>query len=231
MKIIAIVLAAGSGNRFGSGPLPKQFIEFRGAPILAHTLINIQNVELINEIILVTKPENFEICSQIIDTYCSKKTTLVQGGDTRQKSIFLGLQAIEQSNFVVIQNSVCPFTSSSLIEKVIEKSIETGEAAGAYTDLKGGAIVRKQDNVITECLEISTLAQLQPPQVFPFEQLKACHLRAESEGILNVDTDSKLVNIYGYNMHLVLGSDRNIKITTQEDILIASTFFSKDSEG
>jgi CTP:molybdopterin cytidylyltransferase MocA len=120
--ITAILLAAGVGSRMGQGPLPKQFLCVGGVPILAHTLIRFERTAAIDQIVLVTRPQDRAQCEQILVEYqIAKISMIVAGGKERQDSVWQGLQAVHpQTKIVLIHDVARMFVTATIITDVIE---------------------------------------------------------------------------------------------------------------
>src|SRR5687768_9440506 len=98
----AIIVAAGSGTRFG-GDVPKQFLEISGKPLLIHTLEKFENCASIDEIILVLSSDQIEVFSKIAEKFKIKKLEkIISGGKTRAESVFSGINAIEKTEIVAV---------------------------------------------------------------------------------------------------------------------------------
>jgi 2-C-methyl-D-erythritol 4-phosphate cytidylyltransferase len=218
----AIVVAAGSGNRFSGHYIPKQFLEISRKPILAFTLETMQTVEEVDDVVLVINRDYEQLYHDIIRSYDFRKIkAIVYGGSTRQESICAGLNAASDAEYVVVQNAVCPMTSPDTIRRVLSKSLETGQGASAYIEVVD-SIVASQDGVMTHFLNRRELSKLQAPQAFPLKLIRDCHERAHNDGIHDVSNDAFLLERYGHKLFLVRGEFVNIKITTTEDWILAN---------
>ena len=130
MKIVALIAAAGKGKMMNSR-ISKPFILISGKPILAYTLEKFEKCKLIDKIYLVVSPEEKEICHKdiILKYNFSKVQELVDGGETRQDSIYNGLKALDKdADIVVIHDGARPLVEESIIQDSIEKAQEYGAA-------------------------------------------------------------------------------------------------------
>ena len=224
---IAIIVAAGSGKRFGS-ETPKQFIEILGKPVLIYTLERFENCPKIDEIILVLSESEIINFSKIIKKYnLEKPLKIVSGGETRAESVLNGLSAIdsEKCEIVAVHDGARPLVSIKEISETVESANKTGAAClvGKITDtikkVSGGKIVKTVDR--------ENLRRALTPQVFKYEILKKAF---EQNKIGEIATDECcLVEKLGYKIATVEGSARNIKITTPEDFEIAEKFLRKEN--
>lgn len=222
----AIIVAAGSGTRFGT-ERPKQFLEIHGKPLLIHTLERFENCTAIDEIVLVLSAaeiENFQATAKKFNFKKLKK--IVAGGKTRAESVFNGLLAIEDETveIVAVHDGARPFVSCAEITATVEKTKETGAAClvGLVTDtikeVAGGEIVGT--------IERTKLRRAQTPQAFRFEILQKAFAGAD---LSEAATDECfLVEQTGQRIATVEGSAKNIKITTPEDWQLAEILLKEE---
>lgn len=225
---VAIIVAAGSGTRFGS-KTPKQFLEIAGKPLIIHTLAAFERCPQIGEIILVLPAAEIESFPEIAEKYCLKKTSKIIAGSSaaRAESVFNGLKAIYSENveIVCVHDGARPLVTIEEITKTIEKAQETGAAClvAPVTDtikkVSGGKIVETADR--------ASLRRALTPQCFRFEILR----RAFDENKFGDATTDEcaLVEKLGVEISIVEGSARNIKITHAEDFAVAEILL-KESE-
>lgn len=218
---IAIIVAAGGGTRFGS-PVPKQFLEILGKPLVVHTLEQFESCQAIDEIVLVLPAEEIEKFSDIVETYNLKKLAkTVGGGRTRAESVFKGLNAVdaESAEIIAVHDGARPLVTTDEITETIERARKTGAAClvAAVTDtikeVAGGNIIATIDR--------AKLRRALTPQCFRYEILK----RAFDENKISeaVTDECFLVERLGYKIAAVEGSAKNIKVTTPEDFVLAES--------
>jgi len=218
MKVVAILLAAGSGKRFGE---KKQFIKLKGEPLFQYSLNTINKVELIDEIVLVLPEENVDT----VKVFSFKNVKKVAGGRERQDSVLNGLKAVEGADVVVIHDSARPFAT----EKMFIESITNVKNGwdGSITALNArDTIKRVKNNVVEKTLRRDELYIVQTPQAFDFEKLMEAHLKARQNNILGTD-DSFLMEQMGYRITVNKGSVLNFKVTTKEDFILADCLVRK----
>jgi 2-C-methyl-D-erythritol 4-phosphate cytidylyltransferase len=219
---IAIIVAAGSGTRFG-GEKPKQFLEVGGKPLLIHTLEKFENCPLINEIILVIAANQIINYREIATKYHLRKVAkIVYGGKTRAESVFKGFSVIESATaeIVAIHDGARPFVTNEEITATIKKAMQTGAAClvAPVTD----TIKEIADGKIVGTIERTKLRRALTPQAFHFEILRNAFFGADfSESATD---ECFLVEKLGYKIAIVEGSAKNIKITTREDWELAEMF-------
>lgn len=217
----AVIVAAGSGTRFGSAR-PKQFLEINGRPLIFHTLARFENCEAIDEIILVLAAEEIENFRESAGRYAfGKLKKIAAGGRTRAESVYHGLQAVnENCETVAVHDGARPLVSEEEIAATIEKARETG--AACLTAKVTDTIKRIEGDKITGTIDRETLRRALTPQCFKTEILRAAF---ENADLTEAVTDECfLVERLGIEIAFVDGSARNIKITTREDFQIAELF-------
>lgn len=224
MKISAIIPAAGSGVRMGIG-IKKPYLKIGSKPILAHTLQVFEKSFLVDYIFVVVSDEDIEHCKdEVINPYNFHKVAdVLAGGKTRQASVFNGIQRTsDDTDIIIVHDGVRPFITEKIIETSVESAFQWGAAVVAVP-VKDTIKVADNDNFVSSTPDRSQLWAIQTPQVFRREILIKAHLYAQEQNIDATD-DSALVEKLGYKVKLVMGSYRNIKITTPEDLVIAEAF-------
>jgi 2-C-methyl-D-erythritol 4-phosphate cytidylyltransferase len=212
---VAIVVAGGSGRRFG-GEVPKQFLEIAGKPVILHTLERFENCAEVDEIVLVL-PESESAAKYGL----SKLKTVVAGGQTRAESVWNGLQAVNnEAEIVAVHDGARPLVTTEEITATIEKARETGAAClvAPVTD----TIKEVFDGQIVTTIDRSKLRRALTPQCFRYDLLQRAF--AELNRFTKEATDeSFLVEQLGVPVSVVEGSAKNIKITVPEDLILAES--------
>lgn len=220
-KVYAIIVAAGKGLRL-KGALRKQYIALDGIPILRHTLNKFDSCEQVNQIIVVAPKEDLDFCRNeiLMSPKLQKDVHLVAGGAERQDSVFIGLNAIETDDgIVLIHDGVRPFVRQSHLAACINGAAEFG---ACILGIPAFDTVKKvsSTNVITQTLIRDNLWLAQTPQAFQLKLIKKAHETAKQEGFIGTD-DASLVERLGEVVKIIPGSRSNIKITDQEDLELA----------
>ncbi|MBQ9784627.1 MAG: 2-C-methyl-D-erythritol 4-phosphate cytidylyltransferase [Clostridia bacterium] len=218
-RTAAVILAAGSSTRMGK--LNKQLYSINGKPVLAHTLIAYQKSPLIREIVVVTRPEDFEEVYQMRKQYgITKLKHLVCGGATRQESAKKGVAVLgEEIQFVAIADGARCLTTPAQINKVCLTAYRTNAACAAH--LVSDTVKRATAlGNVTETIDRTGLWQVQTPQVFHTALYQAALVKAEDDGF-KVTDDATLIEHLGYRVRLVECGRANIKITTPDDLPLA----------
>jgi len=220
---IALIVAGGSGSRMQSDR-PKQYIEIDGVPIFCRTLSIFKDSALIDRIVLVVPEDDIPYCRQDLVPMVmpSEAVEITAGGSSRQASVYNGLQAMEavEDDLVVIHDAVRPFLQASELAACIETAGKTGAcilARQAFDTLKQA----DSDGRVRTTLDRESIWLAQTPQVFRYGRIHAAHARAKQAGI-KVTDDAALLEMAGQPVSIVPGSRLNIKITTPEDLALAT---------
>lgn len=222
MRVIAIILAAGSGTRMQS-EVNKHLLLLDGKPVIVHTLLAFEHCAAIDAIVLVTSAENEAAYRTLISEYgIGKVSQIVLGGDTRQASAHNGLRAAGDCDIVLIHDGARPLIAPREIEAVIRDAAEHGGAVVAVP--AKDTTVRARAGFIEAQLERSTLWQVQTPQGFKTAIIREAYAAAARDGVQSTD-DTGLVTRLGGKVKITPGSYANIKITTPEDLAMAEVLF------
>lgn len=205
----------GIGQRFG-GAIPKQFMHLAGKPVFWHTLETFVHSHLFQEIILVC-PEKWQ---RDIEQHVPEKVRCIVGGPTRQASSRLGIAACSpSSDIVVLHDAVRPFVS----QHILYENIIAAERYGAVdTCIPTTDTIVKGSDSIEEIPERTLLYRGQTPQSFQKTLIEKAHAATTKT---NATDDCQLVHDMGHPVHISLGSEENIKITTEFDLLHAEQIF------
>ena len=223
MKSTAIVLAAGQGKRMNS-KVQKQFLLIKGKPVLYYSLSCFQNSREIEEIIVVTGKDSINFCKQeIIEAYgFSKVKAVIAGGRERYDSVYAGLCACEDSDYVFIHD---------LTEDMIRRGKEAVLASGACVigmPSKDTIKIADENGMVASTPSRSLVWNIQTPQIFSYTAIREAYERARQQNMADITDDAMVMERFGnMKIKLVEGSYENIKITTPEDILVAEKILEK----
>jgi len=210
----AIIVAAGSGTRMAGAD--KLFTEVAGQPLLAHAIAPFQECASIDRIVLVMAPLNLKRGRDLVERYgFTKATALVKGGERRQDSVRLGLEALGGCDYVAVHDGARPLVTPELIARGLEAARETGAAAPAIP-IADTVKEAGPNGIVLRTLDRSRLWAVQTPQVFRYDLL----LRAHREITADVTDDAAMVEALGEPVRLFEGSRANIKVTTVEDLTL-----------
>ena len=230
MKCTAIVLAAGQGKRMNS-KIQKQFLMLKGKPVLYYSLAVFEESPEIDEIILVTGKECIEYCKkEIIEVYGFQKVKhIVPGGQERYDSVYAGLCACENCEYVFIHDGARPFVTEEIIVRTKEAVKKYG-ACIAGMPSKDTVKFADENGLVESTPNRSRVWSIQTPQVFAYKLIRNAHEKARQYDMKEITDDSMLIEQYGgVKVRLVEGSYENLKITTPEDILVAEKILEKNS--
>lgn len=215
---VMMVVAAGSSTRMGQ---PKQHMLLRGKPVLLRTLLTLQAVEAVDELLLVTRAEDIEHFTAMANAYgITKLRQTIAGGATRQQSVWRGLQALPaETTLIGIHDGARPLVEPAAVEAVIARAAETGAAILAVPVRDS---VKQTDGTsrIQLSLDRRYVWRGQTPQVFARDAYCDAMREAMERGADFVD-DCELMEQAGHTVEVVAGSETNMKITVPEDIPLA----------
>lgn len=217
----AIIVAAGSGNRFG-GETPKQFIEVAGKPLLIHTLARFEECAAIDAVVLVLSAERVSDFAGIAKQFAlTKLKAIVAGGATRAESVRNGLRAVgDDCNVVAVHDGARPLVTADEISATVRAAEEFGAACltAAVTD----TIKEVSDGGILRTVDRARLRRALTPQAFRLELLNRAY---EHSDLGDAATDEcYLVEKLGVAIRIVDGNARNIKVTTPDDLKFVEQF-------
>ena len=224
---VMMVAAAGGSTRMGQ---PKQHIMLGQHPVLIHTLLTLQQVDAIDEILLIARGEDIpHFTALAAEAGVTKLRTAVEGGDTRQASVARGLAALPPAATLVgIHDGARPLVRGEDVAAVIATAAEMGAAALAVP-VKDTLKRTDENGYILDTPDRAGLWRVQTPQVFDRAALCAAMERALAEGWDFTD-DCQLMERAGHPVRLVTGLDTNLKLTTPEDIRLAQAILTIDKE-
>lgn len=223
MDFHLIIPAAGTGIRF-KATVPKQFFKIKGKEILAITIGKFHNIKNLKSITISTKKEYFKKIREIIDKYNFYKVTkLVEGGETRQASVYNALNLLECKNYdyVAVHDAARPFVKTKYIEFLFSQAIKYKSIVPC---IKVNDTIKTigKNNYVEKTLNRNYIYFAQTPQIFRYDILKKSYEYAKEKG-LQVTDDSSLVEYAGYKVKIVEGDSTNIKVTTLSDIKFIPT--------
>jgi len=213
-QVTALISAAGSGKRMG-GPMPKQFMKIGGKTILETTVGIFEKTDFVDDILIITSADYIKLCRDLTAGF-SKVKDVAEGGKERQDSVKAGIERICHDGIVLIHDGVRPFVTEEVIKGVLEGVCETGAAVPVVACKD---TVRQVDtsDVGSVTLERKSLFQVQTPQGFDMDLIRAAFKKADEDEFIGTD-DASLVERLGVRITLAEGSYENIKITTREDL-------------
>lgn len=222
---VAVIIAGGSGRRTGQD-IPKQFLTVNDKPIIIYTLENFESNKLIDDIIVVC----IEGWEHILEAYAkqfgiTKLKKIVKSGDSAQQSIFNGVEEAYKTYgkdaCVIIHDGIRPLVDESVLDDVIETCEKYGNGVTSMPYNEQIFVVK--DEISTEkYIPRETLRRVSTPQAYKLGKLYDCYLKAKSEGIGFGGSSyaNTMMADLGETLYFAKGSDKNIKLTTKDDLRI-----------
>lgn len=225
--IPAIIVAAGSSARMKG--INKQFMPILGVPVIARTLMAFEKCADISKIVIVTACDSLLDMQLICEKYMiSKVTDIVEGGKNRHQSVMKGIERLDKSDLkVLIHDGARPFVEASAISAVAD-ALNHFDAALCVNKINDTVKSVDEKGVVKSTVDRSTLYAAQTPQgVDVLKYKNACENVANVEELTD---DVSVMEAAGYSVKAIIGSGKNIKITTPDDIAIAEALVKGESE-
>lgn len=221
MKICAVIVAAGNSTRMQSGGASKLLMQVNGEPVLRKTLRAFEKAACIEEIVVVTRPVDFDAVREAAEGI-GKPIRITEGGKERQDSVANGAALCDDADFIAVHDGARPMITPALIEKVCADGMKYG-AATLAVPVKDTVKEADDEEFVHATPDRAKLRAIQTPQVFSLPLYKKALAAAAAEGKKYTD-DCQLIENAGGRVYLTMGDYRNIKITTPEDIAVAEAF-------
>ena len=212
----AVIVAAGSASRMGG--IDKVRAALGGEPMIARTVRAFQQCGAIADIVIVTRPDLIRpisaLCAQM-----DKVRMVVAGGQSRQESVALGLNALPKGvELAAVHDGARPLITDAVIDRTVRAANSYGAAAPAVPVKDTIKVVR--GGLVTDTPDRASLQAVQTPQVFDFDLLRGA-LKKAAEDAAAVTDDCSAVERLGMAVKIVEGDERNLKVTTPMDLKIA----------
>lgn len=230
--VSAIVLAAGQGKRMHSS-VQKQYLLLNGFPVLYYSLHAFEESP-VDEIILVAGQGEVSYCKEeIVKKYQFKKVAqVIEGGKERYDSVYAGLCALRQTDYVLIHDGARPFVTRQIIEAAV-RGAEKYEACVVGMPVKDTIKIADDAQMVADTPKRELLWQIQTPQAFAYELVKAAYdkLKKTDAAGLQITDDAMVVETFtSHGIKLIPGSYTNLKITTPEDMAIGEAILRFQNE-
>jgi 2-C-methyl-D-erythritol 4-phosphate cytidylyltransferase len=248
MKVFAIIPAAGLGTRMApmpsamdaklkKAPASKQFFELAGTPILIHTVRKFAAMSEVNEIWIALRENEKEAFRERLqgqgEDLLGKKIELVAGGEHRQQSVTHALNAISAApdDVVLVHDAVRPLVTPEIIHEVIEAAKKYGAAIAGLPAVDTVKQVERtaEGAIIKATIPRAGVVLAQTPQGFRYSVIKKAFDEATADGFMGTD-EASLVERSGHDVAVVMGSPRNIKITSPGDMELAEFYLHEVSK-
>jgi 2-C-methyl-D-erythritol 4-phosphate cytidylyltransferase len=232
-RIVAILPAAGMGTRMGADQ-PKQFLDLDGLPVVVFTLRRLAACPSITDFLIATRAEDVDSLAQrVAAEKIRQPVRVVRGGGTRQESVAHGLAEVPaDTEIVLVHDAVRPLVTRDQVERVLTEARARGAAILGIPAIDTIKEVKRaslpQDvALISVTIPRERIVQAQTPQAFHTALLKEAFARAAADGVVASD-EAGLVERLGREVFVVLGSDRNIKITRPADMALARFYLAQE---
>ena len=221
--VVALLTAAGIGSRMGQD-IPKQFIHVNNKPLIVYTLEAFERHPSIDEIVIVTLPNWMDVVKAYASQFnITKLKAIVPGGDTGQESIHNGLMAIKDAHesenpIVMIHDGNRCLVSSEIISNSLAVYKKHGSAVAAIPCVE--AVFYSRDGGLSSTTSIprEQLYRTQTPHTYALDKLLWAHEQAAEKGIENTAASCTLMQALGETVYFSKGAEKNMKITTTEDL-------------
>jgi 2-C-methyl-D-erythritol 4-phosphate cytidylyltransferase len=245
MKVVVIIPAAGLGTRMASAPgakgkkpaSSKQFAELAGTPILVHTMRQFAASPLVQEIWVALRANEMDSFQQMIGKESKNLRQIqircVEGGEHRQHSVANAIAAVAAApdDIVLVHDAVRPFVTEAIIHNVVQAAQKYGAAIAGIPAVDTIKQVERtaEGALITSTIPRERVVMAQTPQGFRYDVIKKAFDEAAADGFLGTD-EASLVERSGHEVAVVMGSPRNIKITTPADLELAKFYLANQSD-
>ncbi len=242
MKVIVIIPAAGLGTRMApvpsaidskskKAPPSKQFTELAGTPILIHTLRRFAAIEEVSEIWIALRENEIDGFRERLGTEANdilrKKVEIVKGGEHRQQSVEHALNAVSAAadDIVLVHDAVRPLVTADIIHDVIEAAKKYGAAIAGLPAVDTVKQVERTSEgaIIKATIPRAGVVLAQTPQGFRYDVIKKAFDEAMADGFTGTD-EASMVERGGHEVAVVMGSPKNLKITTPGDMELAEFY-------
>ena len=215
----AIILAAGKGQRMGT-ELPKQFLSMGDDMLLTKTIRVFEESSVIQDIVLVTSEDWIGFCkTEIVDREGFRKVRkIVAGGKERYDSVYQGLLACQNADYVFIHDGARPFVTEEILVRT-QEAVEKYEACAVGVPSKDTVKIVDEDGFVESTPPRENVWNIQTPQAFSYPLIRAAYEVVRDNNMTGITDDAMIIERSRLaKVKLVMGSYYNIKITTPEDM-------------
>ena len=215
----AIILAAGRGQRMGT-ELPKQFLSMGDDMLLTKTIRAFEESRVIQDIVLVTSEEWVGFCrTEIIEREGFRKIhKIVTGGKERYDSVYQGLLACPNADYVFIHDGARPFVTEDILVRT-QEAVEKYEACAVGVPSKDTVKIADEEGFVENTPPRKNVWNIQTPQAFSYPLIRAAYELVQGNDMVGITDDAMIIEKSGLaKVKLVMGSYNNIKITTPDDM-------------
>jgi 2-C-methyl-D-erythritol 4-phosphate cytidylyltransferase len=232
-RVAAIVPAAGLGTRMGAD-MPKQFLELDGMPLVIYTLRRLAACAAITDFFISTRADDIvALQDKVAKSGLGHPARVVHGGDTRQQSVANALAQVDpNTEIVLVHDAVRPFVTPGQIERVIAEARARGAAILGIPAIDTVKEVKRASlpedvALINATIPRERIVLAQTPQAFTYAILRDAFKKAQQDDVTASD-EAALVERMGHDVFVVLGSERNLKITRPADMDLARFYLEQE---
>ena len=232
-RIAAVVPAAGLGTRMGAD-VPKQFHELDGVPLIIFTLRRLAACTAITEFLIATRADDVvSLEDRVGRAALGKPARVVHGGDTRHQSVGNALAQVDPATeIVVVHDAVRPLVTREQLDRVIREARARGAAILGIPAIDTVKEVKRASlpadvALISATIPRERIVLAQTPQAFSYSLLRDAFRKAEQDGVTASD-EAAIVERFGHDVFVVLGSERNLKITRPADMDLARFYLDEE---
>jgi 2-C-methyl-D-erythritol 4-phosphate cytidylyltransferase len=235
-RIAAIIPAAGLGTRMGA-ETPKQFLELDGVPLIIFALRRLATCSAITDFFISTRAEDIvSLQDRVGKSALGRPARVVHGGDTRQQSVANALAQVDPATeIVLVHDAVRPFVTTEQINRVFSEARSRGAAILGIPAIDTVKEVKRASlpedvALITATIPRERIVLAQTPQAFTYALLRDAFRKAQQDDVTASD-EAALVERFGHDVFVVLGSERNFKITRPADMELARFYLEQERQG
>jgi len=232
-RVAAIIPAAGLGTRMGADT-PKQFLELDGQPLVVYTLRRLAACTAITDFFISTRADDIVFLQdRVAKAGLGRPARVIHGGDTRQQSVANALAQVDPSTeIVLVHDAVRPFVTAAQVDRVIAEARARGAAILGIPAIDTVKEVKRASlpedvALISATIPRERIVLAQTPQAFSFALLRDAFRKAQQDDVTSSD-EAALVERFGSNVFVVLGSERNLKITRPADMDLARFYLEQE---
>jgi 2-C-methyl-D-erythritol 4-phosphate cytidylyltransferase len=232
-RVAAILPAAGLGTRMGADT-PKQFLELDGMPLVIYTLRRLAACAAITDFFISTRADDIVFLQDRVGkSGLGRPARVIHGGDTRQQSVANAMAQVDPATeIVLVHDAVRPFVTAEQVERVIAEARGRGAAILGIPAIDTVKEVKRASlpedvALISATIPRERIVLAQTPQAFLYSVLRDAFKKAQQDDVTASD-EAALVERMGHDVFVVLGSERNLKITRPADMDLARFYLEQE---
>lgn len=232
-RIAAIIPAAGLGTRMGA-EVPKQFLELDGLPLVIFTLRRLAASTAITDFFIATRAEDvLSLQDKVAKAGVGRPARVVHGGDTRQQSVAHALAQVDPSTeLVLVHDAVRPFVTGAQVDRVLVEARARGASILGIPVIDTVKEVKRASlpedvALVSATIPRERIVLAQTPQAFSYALIRDAFKKAAQDDVTGSD-EAQIVERFGHDVFVVLGSERNLKITRPADMDLARFYLDQE---